>query len=117
MAEQPLQMMEYAILQYADPGAESRNIGILLLDRSSPVLYLQTLEHWAEFDEDAQELLSELAADIQMKACDLGPVGLMDYLTSTLSNNLLITTPISLCADDPQRELQHLFQLHIVGGR
>ena len=83
---------EYVVVQFAAPGSEPVNIGVLLLDPDADRLYLKFRGDWASIaNEQDVHVLSELADDFRQKALELGGVQLLKWCEDTLSNAVRIT--------------------------
>src|SRR5579872_6282385 len=83
----------YSVLQAETPGEGVVNIGILLEDPETDTLALRLRRDLASLvdDEEDQEVLESLAADLAGKARELGAAKLFEYLESTLSGAVRLT--------------------------
>jgi hypothetical protein len=99
------------------------NIGVLLHDRSRGALHLRLMEDAAAFarlrrlhPEVDEAVLRGLAASLTALASRLegGPAELLAKLDESLSNNLQLSPQRAVRAADAARELERLYETHVV---
>ena len=92
-------------------------IGVLIhVPGPKEQLLLKFRGDWASFSEDDSEVLSLLADDIAAKATEMGPLAVVEWFESTLSNAIVISerSPLSPGVD-PRAELERLYNTFVVG--
>jgi SOS-response transcriptional repressor LexA len=113
----PIGAITYAarvsILQLALPGEAPVNIGVLLEDVAADRLYLRLRRDWDLIAPDEADVLSELAADLESRASEIGAARLLERLTDTLSNTIGLTDPREVIVEDFSRGLGRLYREHV----
>ncbi len=105
----------FAVVQIALPGRGLENAGVLLEEAASDRLHLRFRRDWetiAEGDED-REVLELLAADLELKAREMGARELLRHLEQDLSNTIRITDPEAVLVEDYGRALNRLYRQHV----
>ncbi len=102
----------YAVVRVALPGRGPENLGVLLEDSSTDTLYLRFRRDWdaLSMEQDDQELLEMLAADLSSKAADMGARELLAWLETTLSNAIQLSQIETTIVDDYPRALNRLYR-------
>lgn len=98
------------------PGRDLTPFGVLLAGDEAQVPHLRLRRDVDQIaGEDDQEVLRELALDLQRKARpeDLGMEGLLRYLEDTLSNVLRITEREAIEVEDWDCALNRLYREHV----
>ena len=91
-------------ISVALPGGDEHPAGVLLEDTDCNQLFVKMRDSWAGIvPDDYSEYLAAVNDDLCSKADEMGARGLIDYLTSSLSNFLRISDPeTSMVSDFPE---------------
>lgn len=114
MSSEPSHTCEFVVMRYEAPGKPPVNIGVLLYDaREEGALYIRFPDVWHGVDRDDVEYLSSLGAYLQDLATDRGPLQLLEWLESTISNILTVSQRTPIVCTDPVATIQQLFHRHV----
>jgi SOS-response transcriptional repressor LexA len=105
---------EYVVLQLALPGKPVRNIGVLLLDTTSPQSRFRLRDHWEDLaDPEDVAYLAALDPDFESKIAELGARPFLESLEDSLSHVLRVSERISVPVDSFSRVVDRLFEQHV----
>src|SRR5579872_2685402 len=83
---------EYLLVELALPGKPARNIGVLLRDIQTRMVYPRVRTHWEEIeDREEAELLEALDRDFHTKIQEVGGEEFLRQLEDSLSNTLRLS--------------------------
>ena len=99
------------------PGEAPANAGVLLEDSAADRLWLRLRRDWDVIAPDEADVLSELTADLESKAAELGARALLAQMQDTLSNVLRISAPRDILAAGFERTLARLYAEHVPATR
>lgn len=91
---------QYLLVQSALPNTTLHNIGVLLIDVGSDRLYCRFRRDFEEFAGDEADWFKELPDDISQSADELGAEKCVEWLESTLSNVVRISTRKRVLIED-----------------
>jgi SOS-response transcriptional repressor LexA len=99
------------VIQVSVPEGGRENAGVLV---ASPEQCVQRFRRdLAELDPENADILEELASDLAVKAQELGPAGLLDWLEDTASNYIAVTDREPLAAGDPEKALPWFYHRNV----
>lgn len=105
---------EFSLLQLSLPSKSVRNIGVLLRDPATDLLYKKLRSDWTSLaDPENAEVLEALDADFEARTAEMGADAFLLCLEDTLSNVLLITKRVPLTVSDFETALQRLYEEHV----
>jgi len=106
---------KYSVVLAEIPQLGAVNVGVLLEDPQSDSLGLRFRRDLATLinDEEDLEVLETLAADLAVKAREMGTGKLFDYLEATLSGAIRITDREEVLVDDFSRALDRLYRKNV----
>ena len=110
----PRRKGEYLLVQSDLPNANLQNIGVLLLDTDSDRLYGRFRRDFEEFAGDETDWFKELPEYIVQMAKQLGAQKCLEWMESTLSNALQISTRRTVSIEgDALATMDRLYAAHI----
>jgi phage repressor protein C with HTH and peptisase S24 domain len=105
---------EFSLLQLSLPSKTVRNIGVLLRDPATDLLYKKLRSDWTSLaDPENVEILEALETDFEAKTAEMGADAFLLSLEDTLSNVLLITKRVPLTVSSFETALQRLYEEHV----
>lgn len=105
---------EYLLLHATLANADCQNIGVLLFDPSSDRLYCRFRGDLDEFAGDETDWFKELPQYIPRIADELGGSDCLEWLESTLSNSLRISSRTRIAIDGcPDATVDRLYATNI----
>lgn len=105
---------EYCVLATHLPGLRQEAIGVLLLDPSDDVLYVQLRRDWRSIaSQEDVEVLEELENDLERKARELGGEALLAQLESEASWTVRLSERNSIQVTGFERTLRRLYREHV----
>src|SRR4051795_2372060 len=106
---------EWALLEAHWPGCAPAPIGILLRERSRDRLHVKVCPKWCSQLPDLEEadLWRELAEDLEQQAQEEGAGRVLDWLESTTSHVIRISTRQEIPLTTAAATLDHLYQQHL----
>jgi hypothetical protein len=105
---------EYLLVQIELPDKQVQNFGILLLDPRSDQLYSRfrrDFDIWAGEDADWFESLGE---EIFERSQELGGQKCLEWMESTLSHAVRVSTRVGVSLDSYQQMVQRLYVEHVL---
>jgi SOS-response transcriptional repressor LexA len=105
----------WSLLEIAQAGRHPVPYGILLADESTGA-WTQLLRDFAcfdELDEPERDILTELPADLELKAREMGGLRLLEWLENTLSGFFRISDRESIAYSDAEAAAGRLFDEHV----
>ena len=87
--------------------------GVLLEDPATDRLWIRLRRDWDRIAGEEAPVLSELQADLEIKAAEFGAARLLAMLEQTLSNLLRITDRRETVVGDFERDLERLYRSHV----
>ncbi len=103
----------FSVLQAELPGSGCVNVGVLLEDPATDRLYLRLRRDLDALCPQEVDLLQALAADLEVKAVEMGAAKLLASLEDTLSNALRVTGREPVIVEDFRRGLDRLYRRHV----
>ena len=106
---------EWAFLEAHRSGCASAPIGILLRDVDRDQLYVRLRPEWWSLlpDQNEEEFWRGLAEDLEQKAREIGAVRVLEWLESTASHSIQISTRQNIQLTTAQATLHGLYQQHL----
>jgi hypothetical protein len=104
---------EYLLVQAALPGAQIENIGILLLDSDSDRLRSRFRRDFEAFAGDEAYWFENLADEVSAKSQELGGQKCLDWMESTLSHAVRISSRFSILVDEYRQTAKRLYVKYI----
>jgi SOS-response transcriptional repressor LexA len=105
----------WSLLEIAQAGRSPMPYGILLADESTGE-WTQLLRDFACFDdldEPERDILTELPADLKLKAREMGGLQLLEALEDTLSGFFRVRDRESIVYSDARQTVDRLFDEHV----
>jgi hypothetical protein len=105
----------WSLLEVATSGSRPVPYGILLVDETTNELTvrLRDMQCFEELDEPEFDILLELAADLAIKAREMGGARLLDWLEDTASNFIRVSDRTAVAFGDAQGAVDRLFDEHV----
>jgi SOS-response transcriptional repressor LexA len=105
---------ECLFLELALPGRPVETAGVLLLDPETDAVYLRLRRDWESIaPEEDVEVLEFLAADLELKARQMGGRRLFDYLEQNLSGAVRVSDREQVRLADFEARLNRLYRQHV----
>ncbi len=93
----------YCLVQYAEPGGQVRNIGVLLYDAAASRVLGRFVEDYGFIkDPEDREVVAEIGFDLVRQVSEApDPLDIINHLEDSLSNVVLISErrPVLIAAD------------------
>jgi hypothetical protein len=105
----------WSLLEIAQAGRRPVPYGILLADESTGewTQLLRDLSCFGDLDEQELDILTELPADLELKAREMGGLRLLESLEDTLSGFFRISDRESIVYGDAETAAGRLFDEHV----
>lgn len=103
----------FSILAVEIPGQPPANAGILLEDPHTDRLYIRMRRDWEAFAPTEAEVLSELEADLTVKAREVGAARLMGLVEDWLSNTIRVSSREPVEVENFEQTLARLYREYV----
>jgi hypothetical protein len=103
----------YALVQAPLPNADLENIGVLLVDAAADRLYSRFRRDFEEFAGDNADRLQQLPDEISEMAKELGAQKSLEWMESSLSGTVSISTRKNVLIEDRAKTVDRLYAKHV----